>query len=87
MCDMARIGIHVSWLQDRGFPIKARAILRAVRGKLARRLWSNLIDQYITEKVTQMEEIICTRILPRILSHLVGRRRWGDNSYFDKLCV
>jgi len=52
---MARIGIHVSWLQDRGFPIKARAILRAVRGKLARQLWSNLIDQYITEKVTQME--------------------------------
>ena len=34
-----------------------------------------------------MEEIICTRILPRVLSHLVGRRRWGDNSYFDKLCV
>lgn len=89
LCNMARIGTHISWLQGRGFSVTARARLRGVRGKLARQLWSNPIDQDITGKVTQMEDLnidlnICTRILPGRLSNLVGRRRQGDESYFGK---
>lgn len=60
----ARTGTQI-WLQGIDFPIIASVRLMAVRDRLGKKLWRQPVCQGAEryQKVTKMEEMICTRTL------------------------